>query len=160
MRPVTGGFSMPRHENLIPEVREWMRFAWDDLFTARGHLTGHQDAPWIVAYHAQQCAEKTLKAYLIFCGVQFPFTHSIAALRELVSEHAAWSEELSEADALTEFATSARYPGVRNPVTKERAKSSVECAIRVYERVRRALVEEGVAIDQTIQPESKQDRSF
>jgi HEPN domain-containing protein len=137
---------MQPHENLIASVQDWMKFASDDLHAAQGLAARLPDAPWIVAYHAQQCAEKSLKGYLTFRSVQFPFTHSISALRELVVAHAAWAKELSEADALTEFATTARYPGVGRPVSIESAGRSIEQATKVYEQVRQALADEGLAI--------------
>ena len=39
--------------------------------------------PRHVAYHAQQAAEKAIKAILVFEQVEFPFTHELNALRHL-----------------------------------------------------------------------------
>lgn len=37
----------------------------------------------LAIYHAQQCAEKSLKGYLIFKGVNIPKTHSLDKLLDL-----------------------------------------------------------------------------
>jgi HEPN domain-containing protein len=42
----------------------------------------------IIAFHAQQCAEKYLKAYLVSQKVDFPYTHSIATLLKLCGKYA------------------------------------------------------------------------
>ena len=41
----------------------------------------------ILGFHAQQCAEKLLKAVLAAEGVEFPRTHSIRFLLDLLSDH-------------------------------------------------------------------------
>ena len=44
----------------------------------------------LVAYHAQQCAEKCLKAYLVAGLTDFPCTHNIGVLLELSAKSAPW----------------------------------------------------------------------
>ncbi|MBW1960508.1 MAG: HEPN domain-containing protein [Deltaproteobacteria bacterium] len=39
-----------------------------------------------VCFHAQQCAEKYLKAFLTFKNIDFPKTHDIGELLALVSK--------------------------------------------------------------------------
>ena len=60
-------------------AREWLAKADVDLSAARVLLdTGaHADA---VAFHAQQAAEKALKAFLVWNQVEFPKTHDIKRL--------------------------------------------------------------------------------
>jgi HEPN domain-containing protein len=41
----------------------------------------------IVGFHAQQCAEKLLKAVLAANAVEFPRTHSLRFLLDLLSDH-------------------------------------------------------------------------
>jgi len=94
-------------------------------------------------YHAQQCAEKCLKAYLVFKGVDFPFTHNISALLELCSPSAEWAEELDDAKALSAYAITARYPGTYK-VTKKDALQAVEIAEHVRAAIRKSLKEEGL----------------
>lgn len=56
---------MPAPEILVV-VREWMTFANDDLKLARGGLSQRQlFAPRQVCFHAQQAAEKAIKALCV-----------------------------------------------------------------------------------------------
>jgi HEPN domain-containing protein len=75
--------NVPNKET-IQQVIEWVSYADEDLLLAKHELTLAEKCPYrLVAYHAQQCAEKYLKAYLIFCGIDFPYTHDISELLEL-----------------------------------------------------------------------------
>jgi len=100
----------------------------------------------LVAYHAQQCAEKYLKAYLVLRGVDFPFTHNIAELLELCARCAPWAVSLEDAETLTRYAITARYPGPRTRVPEQKARAAVGIAARVREVVRQALREGGALL--------------
>jgi HEPN domain-containing protein len=99
-----------------------------------------------VAYHAQQCAEKYLKAYLVLRGIDFPFTHNIAHLLELCPPDATWGASLEEADTLTRYAIVARYPGPGTDVSADHARLAAEVAARVREVVRQALAGQGMSL--------------
>ena len=60
---------------LFRRVREWVRYADEDLRLARHGLTLTSGCPYrLIAYHAQQCAEKYLKAFLVFSEIDLPTT--------------------------------------------------------------------------------------
>ena len=63
--------------------QDWMRFAYSDLALARSPLL-----PGVLleglCYHAQQAAEKALKAVLVFLNIDFPRTHNIRTLLDLL----------------------------------------------------------------------------
>jgi HEPN domain-containing protein len=104
-------------EQIVRKVRAWVARADEDLRVARHILTLPDECPYrVAAYHAQQCAEKYLKAYLVFCRVDFPFTHNIARLLELCSERLGWGESLKDAEELT--------PSPLQPVTLARTNRS------------------------------------
>ncbi len=89
-------------ERVHERVRQWARFADEDLRLAEHSLTMVPPRPHrLVAYHAQQCAEKYLKAYLVLRGVDFPFTHNISALLELCEPTATWAAGLTEVASMT-----------------------------------------------------------
>jgi len=122
-------------------------YADEDLRLARHGLTLRTGCPHrLIAYHAQQCAEKSLKAYLVFHNVDFPFTHNLARLRELCGEIAEWPESVQGVDTLTPFAITARYPGEDEAVTRREAVSAIELAVQVRKKVRQALREAGLRI--------------
>jgi HEPN domain-containing protein len=85
-----------------------------------------------------------LKAYLVFHTVDFPHTHDIAMLLEICAAQAPWAGRLSEAEALSPYAVTARYPGEDVEVNEFEARRAVEVAERVREVVRAALREEGL----------------
>ena len=138
--------TVPR-DDILAKVREWLARADDDLRVARHTLTLQHECPYhLVAYHAQQCAEKCLKAYLVLRGVDFPFTHNIARLLELCSEQSGWAENLQDAEELTPFAITTRYPGIDEPVTEAEARRAVKIAVDVRERIGAVLGAEGVEL--------------
>ena len=95
----------------VQEALRWLRFASEDLDVARRLLGDDQAAPRHVCWLAQQAAEKALKAALMLDAVEFPFTHDLDALRNLLP--AAWTVRTAHADLaeLTEWGVESRYPG-------------------------------------------------
>jgi len=129
------------------KVREWLAYADDDLRFAHLGLAvpGKQGPPYrLVAYHAQQCAEKYLRAYLVWRGVDFPRTHNISTLLELCSDYAQWPPTLRDAEELTDYAVATRYPGEAAEVTAQDAQRAIEVAEQVRTPVRAALRELGM----------------
>ncbi|MGH9398534.1 MAG: HEPN domain-containing protein [Terriglobia bacterium] len=132
---------------VVDKVKQWLAYADEDLRFAR-HGFSLSDSPphHLIAYHAQQSAEKCLKAYLIFHVIDFPYTHDIAHLLELCSGHGSWAGELRDAEALTPYAITARYPGEDEEVSEAEARRAVEVAGRVRQTVRRSLRLEGLEL--------------
>lgn len=78
-----------------PKPADWIRRAENDLRNAEHTLTLVHDCPFdTVCFHAQQCAEKYLKALLLARGVRFPRTHDLLELRSLLptTDQAAFAE--------------------------------------------------------------------
>jgi len=95
------------------------------------------------AFHAHQCAEKYLKAFLVNADVPPPKTHN---LRELNSMCAEVDPEFWEIDEslhfLNPFSTASRYPGMR--INIQDAREAVKHAEKVRDFVKRKLGLEGV----------------
>jgi HEPN domain-containing protein len=70
----------------MPGHNEWMKKAAEDLKTAIKCLKDDDETLSSAAYHTQQCAEKTLKAYLVFKKQNFPRTHDLERLLLLCSK--------------------------------------------------------------------------
>jgi HEPN domain-containing protein len=128
-------------ESILSKVRKWVRYADDDLRMALHALTLNDSPYRLVAYHAQQCAEKYLKAYLVFQRVDFPYTHNIARLLELCGEEFA---ALRDAEELSPYAITARYPGEEDEIAQPEAELAVETAEKVKYLIRSRLVQLGV----------------
>ncbi|MHB8766986.1 MAG: HEPN domain-containing protein [Deferrisomatales bacterium] len=139
---------------LLRKVQEWVRHADEDLRLARYALTMASGCPYrLIAYHAQQCAEKCLKAFLVHAGVDFPYTHSISRLIELCGPLAEWPETIRDAEELTPFALTARYPGPHAEVTRDEAIRATGIAANVRAAIIGVLSDRGVDLQQWIKQE-------
>ena len=65
-----------------------------------------------ICFHAQQCAEKYLKARLCEADISFPRIHDLTALLEAVLPvEPDWELQRENLAYLSEFAVAYRYPG-------------------------------------------------
>ena len=134
----------PPNTEIFRKVKQWMIYGDEDLRLARHALTLLSGCPYrLIAYHAQQCAEKYLKAYLVFHRIDFPYTHNISRLLELCEENSRWLGKIYEAEELTPFAITARYPGEDEKVTKKEALRAMDITTKVRQTVRKTLKKEG-----------------
>jgi HEPN domain-containing protein len=120
---------------LDPDSRELAR-AWLDR--AKGSLArAKQPKPeegfWEdLCFDAQQAAEKAVKAALVLNALDFPRTHQIGELLEILrrADHHP-PEELARADRLSEYAVTTRYPKAARPVDEAEYKQALQLAERV-----------------------------
>jgi len=90
-------------------VRAWLRKAQSDLDNAQVCLASGK-ALDTVCFHAQQAAEKYLKAYLAAQGVEFPFIHNVEKLIEQCAQTAPALLALKPlGQSLTPYAVELRY---------------------------------------------------
>jgi len=117
-----------------PDVEAWVKRSEEDLFTAKALLEFKKPVPWIICFHAQQSAEKLLKAFLIKHYRPISKTHDIKSLILQCAEIDRDFIKLldDEVDRLTEYAVETRYPVLFEP-TLEEAKEAVKLAERVRE---------------------------
>lgn len=131
-----------RERDIEEKVGQWVAFADEDLKAARQILRLSSACPYrIAAYHAQQCAEKYLKAFLVSKGQDFPYTHDIGRLLELCLPYGSWPKTVLVAAELTTHATAARYPGEEAKVSKKEALRAIGLASLVKKAVRGILKE-------------------
>ena len=112
-------------------ANEWMQRARNDLALAQ--LTDEKRiAPDILVFHAQQAAEKAIKALLVRYQVEFPFTHSIGALLSVCqSNNIEVPENITNSHALTRYAVASRYPGEAEPTSRSEAYEAAQLATMV-----------------------------
>jgi HEPN domain-containing protein len=132
-----------------PKWRAWVSKAEHDLRAIRAirqDVSG-EEPPWdVVCFHAQQAAEKMLKAFLACHQQQPPKTHDLTALLGLCRVLDATLDSLGDdCSLLTDFAVECRYPADLDEPQKEEAAAAVAAA----ERVRNAVLQR--------LPEGKQD---
>jgi HEPN domain-containing protein len=111
------------------EAAAWLQFAADDLDTARVLLGAMPPRVRQSLFHAQQAAEKSLKAFLIWHEQPFPLTHDLAVLLRLcVSIDSGIATGVEPALDLTQFAARLRYPGEDEIPSLEEARQWVVAA--------------------------------
>jgi HEPN domain-containing protein len=131
---------MPADERVLSVVRGWVEKAESDLNNAAVVLaTGNERTADTVAFHAQQCVEKYLKAMLTYKGIDFPKTHDVGQLILLLPQATGVELPVEEQRRLTLYATVVRYPGDYEPVTIEEAGRAVEIARSARESIRKML---------------------
>jgi HEPN domain-containing protein len=109
----------------------WLRYAEADLDMARVPLPEHALYEQL-CFHAQQAAEKSIKAVLIREGVPFPRVHSIERLVDLLPPSIARTTELVAAAQLSEYATTFRYPGEEEAVSEEEYHEALRIAEAIF----------------------------
>lgn len=66
----------------------------------------------IAGFHAQQAAEKLLKAWLAAHGLVFPLAHDLGVLLEILQDHEREAGRFHGLLALNEFAVQFRYESI------------------------------------------------
>ena len=114
----------------IELVKAWIEKAENDLTAAKHLITVKPNPPLdAVCFHAQQCAEKYLKAYLTYKEVEFQKTHDLGELIALASKTDDSFDDLIDiGEKLTDYAVDIRYPLLVEEPTVEEAKEAVEMA--------------------------------
>ena len=111
------------------EVRGWLLRASEDLRAGRHDLTASPPLLNDVAFHAQQCAEKAMKAYLVHREQPFRKTHNLTELGGAVARlEPSLAELMRSASLMTEFAWRFRYPGELATVSQEDAMRALDTA--------------------------------
>src|SRR5687767_1034441 len=103
---------MPHDQELVQATRAWLLRVDEDLQVVDVSLGSKRVLANAATFHAQQAAEKALKAFLTWHGRPFAKTHSIAELgRACVLIDPDLEPVLRRAVVLTEYAWKSRYPG-------------------------------------------------
>lgn len=116
----------------------WVERAEEDYAIAAAST--RRKKPWTygACFHAQQCAEKYLKAILVAHGQDFPKVHDLLALNTLcVQAGILTGFDATRLDLLSAYAVRVRYPG--DDPTPDEARQAVEIAKSVRKLARRWL---------------------
>lgn len=97
-----------------------------------------------LCFNAQQAVEKAVKAVLIAHEVEFPYVHDITELLTTLEKAGQKiPPSIRQAERLTRFAISTRYPGIVGAIRREEYQEALTVAERVI-RWARTLVREKV----------------
>jgi HEPN domain-containing protein len=122
------------------DPQTWVAKAQNDLLNIRNNLDAEQ-VPWdTICFHAQQAAEKMLKALLVSCGQTVSRTHDLVALlAEVVAAGEALGDLEDDCRLLSPYAVMLRYPGVPGEPSEQEGRRAVNAAEHVFEQVQAAL---------------------
>jgi HEPN domain-containing protein len=119
---------MPQGKPAPGTPQDWLARAKGDLAFARLPLPAgalYED----LCFHAQQAAEKALKAVYQHHGWTFQYTHDLEKLVTGLEEKGlTLPPEVDEAIALTGFAWESRYPGFGERVSEKEYRDAVRHA--------------------------------
>ena len=122
-----------------PLTLEWVEnaeenYSWD---RAAAYSKGGIRYIMLVCFHAQQCVEKYLKAWLQEANIPFPRRHDLKELLELIVPSVPiWQVWEPDFSSLSKYAITTRYPGAS--ATAEDA----EYAVHICDEVRRSVREQ------------------
>lgn len=118
----------------LPLAKEWFAKATDDELSIKDILNDREGSPNTVCFLCQQMAEKYLKGYLVFYNIEFPKIHQLDKLINLCKKEDKQFEKLrKEAELLSEFYISARYPGDYTIFSFIDAEKAYKAASRIKE---------------------------
>jgi len=121
-------------------VKKWLMLADDDLRIAELAMKDSEPVCWAAAFHCQQAAEKSLKAFLAYHDHHVEKTHDIEFLLGLCKRFLPEMEGLIEKGSiLTDYAVDSRYPAPRVEVTQQQAGEAIEIARSIYEFILKSL---------------------
>lgn len=122
-----------------PLTHEWVEKAEADFATAQRELRARKAPNYDGAcFHAQQCAEKYMKARLQEAKIPFEKTHNLVALLDrLLTIEPQWELLRPELRRLTLYAVVFRYPG--NSADRELAREALRICRSARSTVRDAL---------------------
>ena len=113
-------------------VKQWLDKAQDDLRMAEVILAEDFEDYHGAGFHAQQAAEKFVKAFLVFHQIEFPKSHDILVLCKLVAQvDRKLADSLAPADSLTQYGVEFRYPGELPSVSREQAEQALHLSEQV-----------------------------
>ena len=121
----------------LEEAHKLLAAADRDLSALRGMADPLVFADEIAGFHAQQAAEKLLKAWLVLLGESYPYTHNLARLLKLLQEKETTSENFRELNEYTAYAVHFRYEIFESesvPINRQKAVERLEALRRQVHR--------------------------
>ena len=113
----------------------WVHRAEEDWLLARSALRRKAPLIYGATFHAQQCAEKYLKAVLVSRRYTFPRTHDLIALHDLcLGNGIRVPIDPDKLERLTAYAVQVRYPGEDPTLDEAREALQIAQAVRRWAR--------------------------
>ena len=117
------------------DLNVWIDHAEDDFNATGKLLRGKKPSIYGACFHAQQCAEKYMKAILVFREQRFPMTHDLIILNTLLQQ-AGVDMNISEdfLELLSSYAVRARYSGETPEMNDAKEALKIAKQVRAFSR--------------------------
>jgi len=96
------------------EARRMFDLARSDAEAARVLSDNATVQDEIIGFHVQQAIEKAMKAWLASLGMEYPYTHNLILLMNLLEENGQDVERFRLLARYNAFAVQFRYPGAEH----------------------------------------------
>ncbi|MBN1553536.1 MAG: HEPN domain-containing protein [Phycisphaerae bacterium] len=117
-------------------LAEWLRKADKDMAVAERLATDEVPFCDAISFHCQQAAEKYLKALLVLYSIEFPKTHDLEILLNLIAtKNSGLADGLRDVIVLTPYGVEIRYPGDRPDASVKEAEHAVHLARMVRDAI-------------------------
>lgn len=127
-------------QELSEKVRRWIIKAENDMKAIQNLLDSSDIITDAICFHSQQAAEKFLKAYLVYNGVDPEKTHKIERLIETCLKIDSSFIDLKDTVLLTEYAVEFRYPDDFYIPDEDEARNAFRLAIAVKNFVMKKVI--------------------
>ena len=120
--------------------KAWLAKAANDMLNIENNVAA-DNIPWDTVYfHAQQAAEKTIKAYLAYHSLPITRTHDLVALLSKATEIESSLKQLTGVcQRLNYYAVSSRYPDDLYEPDEKEGKEMVIISQEIQETVKEFL---------------------
>ncbi len=112
---------------------QWLKTSFDDLRSAKKLFEVGIPIKTTAVYHAQQCAEKSLKSFLIFKNQPLSKTHDLEILTTFCKNfESSFGEIIDKTLFLNSYSIAFRYPGSDEEPSDEETEQAIEYAEFIY----------------------------
>ena len=133
----------PKDQKHLEFVSKWFHQAAEDLRLANYGMEAKPPFLKGSAFHAQQCAEKSIKGFLLYHGQKIPRTHDLRGLAKLACAIKPDLQSLFEpVGTLTKYITASRYPTDIN-FSEEIVRNAISIATEVFNQLHDETVGSG-----------------
>jgi HEPN domain-containing protein len=117
------------------ELEVWLDHAEDDFNAIQKLMRGKKPSIYGACFHAQQCAEKYMKAMLVKCGKRFPMIHDLPTINNLMQQ-AGIEMQIPENDLalLSSYVIRARYAEERPEMEDAKEALKIAKTVRKFAR--------------------------
>jgi HEPN domain-containing protein len=120
---------------------EWLLKAAHDIESSELLFAENKDLIDIAIYHTQQCAEKSLKAFLAYKELDLEKTHNLIILVNMCMKHdPEFKNIMEDAIFLNPYSTLFRYPESELVPTSEETEKAIQCARSIHLFVKNKII--------------------